>query len=153
MVAEILGVLQEILLPLLAAAGLGALVGWEHETWNKPAGLRRHTMVAVGAASFTLVALQLVEEAAHAGNTALDPIRIVEGIVSGIGFLGAGSIIQSGGSVRGITTAAGIWVVGALGAACGARDYVLAALTALFALGILAVMAKFEIRAQKNAEE
>lgn len=106
----------DTVLPLLAAVGLGALVGYERESVNQPAGLRTHMMVGLGACGFTIIALALYRELA-AGETEarMDPIRIIEGVVGGIGFLGAGSILRAGGEIRGITTAAGIWVMGAEG--------------------------------------
>ena len=134
-------VLWDTVLPLLAATGLGALVGYERESVNQPAGLRTHMMVGLGACSFTIVALALYHELAAGGTEAqMDPIRIIEGVVGGIGFLGAGSILRSGGEIRGITTAAGIWVMGAIGAACAVRAYGIAVSTAVLALITLAVV-------------
>jgi putative Mg2+ transporter-C (MgtC) family protein len=75
-----------------------------------------------------------------------DPTRIVHGIATGIGFLGAGSIWRSGGSVKGMTTAAGIWVVGAIGVACGAGLYVIAAIASLLTLAILSALVRLERR-------
>lgn len=144
-------VLWNTVLPLLAATGLGALVGYERETVHQPAGLRTHMMVGLGACSFTIIALALFRELA-AGDTdaAMDPIRIIEGVVGGIGFLGAGSILRSGGEIRGITTAAGIWVMGAIGAACAVQAYAIAVSTAVLALITLAVVRRV---AGNHAEE
>jgi putative Mg2+ transporter-C (MgtC) family protein len=129
--------LTDAVVPLLIAAGLGAAVGIERESWKKPAGLRTHMMVALGSATFTNLALRLVSDAS-------DPSRIVMGIATGLGFLGAGSIIRSGGEVHGITTASGIWVVGAAGACCGASQYDIAVVAVILSLVILALLGRVE---------
>lgn len=130
---------MDIVLPLVAAACLGGVVGWQRESWDKPAGLRTHMMVSLGAAAFTMAAARVITQA-DAG----DPSRIVQGVATGIGFLGAGSIIQSRGEVRGITTAAGIWVVGAVGACCGVEYYSVPIVTVILAVLILALLHKVE---------
>jgi putative Mg2+ transporter-C (MgtC) family protein len=129
---------------LLLALVYGALLGWEREAANKPAGLRTHMMVSLGSAGFTLVSFELAAAAAERGTMPGDPIRIVEGVTAGIGFLGAGSIIQGRGSVEGVTTAAGLWVVGAIGIACGGGHYLLATVTAVLAFVILAGLGVLE---------
>jgi putative Mg2+ transporter-C (MgtC) family protein len=120
----------------LAVAG-GAAVGWERQSKDKPAGLRTHMMVALGAAMFVVTGLELSGGKFNAGEYRVDMSRIIEGIIGGVGFLGAGSIIQSRGSVQGITTAASIWVVAAIGTAGGLGHYVLAGLCVAFGLAIL----------------
>src|SRR3954447_7489739 len=90
---------------LLLAAGLGAAIGIERELRQKPAGLRTNILIALGAALFTIVSIDLAQR--YAGGT---PDRIAAQIVTGIGFLGGGAILRSGTSVRGMTTAATIWV-------------------------------------------
>lgn len=140
----------EILIRLSAAVACGALLGFEREAQNKPAGLRTHMMVALGSAAFTLIALELAEQAAGSEGRP-DPTRVVQGIVGGIGFLGAGSILQSRGGIRGITTAAGIWVMGAIGVACGGGEYVIAVVTAVFAVTIMGAVLLLEGRALKFA--
>ena len=122
---------------------LGALVGLERESWKKPAGLRTHMMVALGSATFTHLALRLVADAS-------DPARIVLGVATGLGFLGAGSIIRGSGEVQGITTASGIWVVGAAGACCGAGQYDVAVVAVVFSLVILAVFGRAERRRKED---
>lgn len=129
-------------LDLVARMGLatilGALVGWDRESQNKAAGLRTHMLVSLGSAIFTITAFQMFEVTTAAGDGRGDPTRLLQGLVSGIGFLGAGQIIQSRGEiVTGITTAAGIWVVGAIGVACGGGAYALAGLSVVFVLTIL----------------
>jgi putative Mg2+ transporter-C (MgtC) family protein len=137
----------DVLVRLPLAALLGGLIGLERETEGKPAGLRTNMMVALGAATFTLVSANLVS-AEDAG----DPTRVVTGVATGIGFLGAGSIIQSRGKVEGVTTAAGVWVVGAIGAACGLGAYLIASVAALLALAILAVVLRLEKKADIQHE-
>lgn len=130
------GVLETII-PLGAAALAGALVGWDREAHGKVAGLRTHMLVSLGAALFVVAAVQLSLKTAGAAGVSVDTSRIIEGVATGIGFLGAGSIVKARQKVEGVTTAASIWVTGAIGAACGARLYLLAAAAAALALFIL----------------
>jgi len=127
---------------------LGAAVGWEREFADKPPGLRTHMMVCLGAASFTLVGSAVFREiaAGSATSSGMDPIRVIEGVVTGIGFLGAGVILRSGEQVRGLTTASGVWVVGAIGTACGRGYYLLAAARTVLALVILQLVSRLEHR-------
>jgi len=115
----------EELLRITLAAGLGAAVGLERELREHEAGLRTHMLVAVGSALFTLVsAYGFGEFFAQTGPVVpVDPTRIAAQIVTGIGFLGAGAIIRQGMNVRGLTTAATLWAVAAIGLACGAGYY------------------------------
>lgn len=140
------GLLEMIARPLLAVVGAGIL-GWEREIHNKPAGLRTQMMVALGASIFTLATLEFYRSVRLAGEAArVDPLRVIEGVIGGIGFLGAGCIIQARGAVEGITTAATIWVVGALGVCCGLGLYLFAGLTVVLALVILGGLGFFEKR-------
>ena len=134
----------EFLLQITLAAACGGVLGWERESRNKPAGLRTHMLVALGASVFTAVTLQMRTQFVAEQSAVLDPARAVQGIIGGIGFLGAGTIIQARGSVQGITTAATIWVVGAIGIACGAAQYDFATITALAAFLILTVLGRIE---------
>ena len=131
----------EVLLRLAVAAGLGGAVGLERELRERQAGLRTHLVVAVGAALFTLVsAYGFSGFIAASGAERVDPTRIAAQIVSGIGFLGAGAIIRQGLSVRGLTTAASLWLVAAIGMASGAGYWsgaVIATVGALVTLGPL----------------
>lgn len=136
---------SSIFLRLLLASALGALIGWQRESERKPAGLKTHMMVALGAASFTVGTMELI--ATGIGNGPLpgsDPAKIIQGLAGGIGFLGGGSIIRARGTVEGITTAASIWIAGAIGLACGVENYALAAMVTAFALFILVVMGRVE---------
>ncbi len=106
----------------IAAAG-GAVIGYERRRSGKSAGMRTLMLVSMGAALFTLVSLF--------GFVGHDPSRVAAGVVSGIGFLGAGTILRQRGAVRGLTTAASIWVTAAVGVAAGTGLYVVAVGTAL----------------------
>ena len=131
----------ELVARILVAAVLGGLVGLERELSDQPAGLRTHILVVLGACLFTLVGAYGLE-AFEGGEAALrfDPTRIAAQVVSGIGFLGAGAILREGLNIRGLTTAAALWVTAAIGVAValgywvGASVTVVAALLALFGL-------------------
>jgi len=112
-----------VLLRLAISAGLGGAIGFERELRERQAGLRTHLVVCVGSALFTLVSAYGFEDFFTATGTRIDPTRIAAQIVSGIGFLGAGAIIRQGLSVRGLTTAATLWLVAAIGMAAGAGYY------------------------------
>jgi putative Mg2+ transporter-C (MgtC) family protein len=130
----------EVLLRLFVAAALGGAIGLERELRERQAGLRTHLVVSVGAALFTLVSAYGFSEF----GSRVDPTRIAAQIVSGIGFLGAGAIIRQGLSVRGLTTAASLWLVAAIGMAAGAGYWegaLIATLGALLTLGPLRVVA------------
>jgi putative Mg2+ transporter-C (MgtC) family protein len=105
---------------LAVAAALGAVIGLERELDEKAAGLRTHMLVSVGSALFTMVGAYGFEEFARNGGVSTDPSRIAAQVVTGIGFLGAGVIFRQGFTVRGLTTAASLWVVAAVGMAAGA---------------------------------
>lgn len=134
----------DVVLRLVVAAVAGAVVGWNREREDKPAGLRTHMLVSLGSAVFTVAMLDMMRAGGHSG----DPSRIVQGIATGVGFLGAGSIMQSGRTIRGITTAAGIWVVSAIGMACGAGQYVICLASVLLTLAILSLVVRLERRIQ-----
>jgi len=126
-----------ILVRLLLAALLGGMLGYERELQRKAAGVRTHMLVALGAALFVLVPQQ-------GGMTIADMSRVIQGIVAGIGFLGVGAIIKHRREqdVRGLTTAAGIWMTAAIGIACGLGRETTALLSTLLALLVLAVVPK-----------
>jgi putative Mg2+ transporter-C (MgtC) family protein len=131
-----------VLIRLVAAAALGGVVGLERELDEKSAGLRTHILVCVGSALFTLVSAYGFHDFLVSGSAIVrtDPSRIAAQIVTGIGFLGAGVIFRHGGSVRGLTTAASLWIVAAIGMASGAGFWagaVIATVVALVALRIL----------------
>jgi putative Mg2+ transporter-C (MgtC) family protein len=111
---------------LAAAFGLSALIGLEREWHQKAAGLRTHTLVGVGAALFVLISKYGFNDVISDGRIILDPSRVAAGVVSGIGFIGGGLIFVRGDLVRGLTTAAIVWVTAAIGMACGAGLLLLA---------------------------
>nr|HID13512.1 MgtC/SapB family protein [Anaerolineae bacterium] len=121
---------------------LGGLVGWEREQEDKPAGLRTLILVSTGSALFVLVTQAVVRAA---GSTSMDAVRIIAGVAQGIGFLGAGTIFVARGTVRGLTTAAAVWAMSAVGVACGFGMWLIALVgtvltfVALRLLGPLAV--------------
>jgi putative Mg2+ transporter-C (MgtC) family protein len=136
----------EILLRVVLAAGLGGAIGLERELREREAGLRTHMLVSVGAALFTLVSAFAWTDwqFSNASGVVFDPTRIAAQIVTGIGFLGAGAIIRQGLSIRGLTTAATLWVVAAIGMATGAGFYTAAVITTvlvLFSLWPLRILA------------
>lgn len=126
----------------LAAFVAGGAIGWNREQLGKPAGLRTHIMVTLGACAFLIIGIELL--AGYSPETQVDPTRVLQGVVGGIGFLGAGSIIQSRGSVEGVTTAAAVWVAGAIGAGCGLGNYVLVAILVSFCFLTLVVLGRLE---------
>jgi len=138
----------EITLRLLTALALGSLVGLERSYHGRPAGFRTHTLVCLASALLMLVPVYAPKwlGATVDIRTTLDPTRIAQGIMTGIGFLGAGAIIKEGLTVRGLTTAASIWITAAIGILLGIGFYFPALLTAVLALGTLALFRWLEIR-------
>lgn len=123
---------------LAAALLLGGLIGLDRELRDRPAGLRTHILVAIAAALFTLLSFELLEAAQEADRSSrADPIRVVEAVLTGVAFLGAGTIIQASRRLEGVTTGASIWLVGAVGVACGGGYYETAAIGTAFAIFVL----------------
>lgn len=127
----------EIIIQLFLAVVLGGLVGLERETLRREAGLRTFCLVCLGATLFTTVAFETFDSLMGKPGIELDPSRIIGQIVVGVGFLGAGLIIFRGARIEGLTTAAALWVVAAIGAAIGAKFYFLAALVTFLTVLIL----------------
>jgi putative Mg2+ transporter-C (MgtC) family protein len=130
----------EIAVRLLVAAGLTGAIGAERELRERAAGLRTHMLVGVGSALFTLVSAYAWHDFVGTAGSRVDPTRIAAQVVSGIGFLGAGAILRQGLSVRGLTTAAGLWAVAAIGMASAAGFYpaaVIATVIVMIGLGPL----------------
>jgi putative Mg2+ transporter-C (MgtC) family protein len=139
--------LTTIFLRLVLSLFLGFIIGFEREVMHKPAGLRTNMLVALGSCGFTMLTFELFHTFNAGVPTPLgDPIRIINGIMEGLGFLAAGSIIQSRGSVEGVTTAATIWVVGAVGLSCGVGNYYLAVGITVLAYIVLTVLRIVESR-------
>jgi len=125
--------MQDVIAMLVSTA-LGTMVGWERQIGRKPAGLRTHTLVCMGS---TLFVLLTVHAARDFGGGNVDPTRIIHGVVTGVGFLGAGSIMRQEGFVLGLTTAASIWMVAAIGVAVGVHAWGLAVTGTVLALIVL----------------
>jgi putative Mg2+ transporter-C (MgtC) family protein len=134
----------DLALRLTVGLVLGAIVGLERELQRQPAGFRTHSVVALGAALFTIVSAY-----AFAGP-GTDPTRIAAQVVSGIGFIGAGTILQSRGQVRGLTTAASLWSVAAIGMAAGAGLYGVAVVGTVLMLVILSILDRVEGYARRR---
>ncbi|HEY7149574.1 MAG TPA: MgtC/SapB family protein [Gaiellaceae bacterium] len=126
----------EVLLRVVLAGIFGGAIGAEREIREREAGLRTHMLVSIGAALFTLVSAYGFSDFhfSNASGITYDPTRIAAQVVTGIGFLGAGAIIRQGLSVRGLTTAASLWVVAAIGIATGAGYYSAAVITTVVVL-------------------
>jgi len=137
-----------VLLVRLAVAGLLAgILGWEREFAHKPAGLRTHMLVGVAAALFTVLGeLAINDQPSEAAGLRADPVRVIQAVAVGIGFLGTGVIFvaKEGDRVLGLTTAASIWATAGVGIAAGTGRYVLAAGSTVLLLLILRGMARFE---------
>ena len=132
--------------PMLVSMALGTLLGLERQSDRKPAGLRTHTLVCLGSTLFVLTARHAV---LALGGPTFDPTRIIHGIVAGVGFLGAGSILRHEGTVMGITTAASIWMVAAIGAAVGVKAYALAGISTALALIVLQFYTRIDTRVSR----
>jgi putative Mg2+ transporter-C (MgtC) family protein len=133
---------------ILLAVCCGAAIGLERQLKQKPAGLRTNILICLGAAVFTIISARM------AGDK--DAItRIAAQIVTGVGFLGAGAVIQDRGGIHGLTTAATIWLVASVGMACGAKLYLLAVISTLIAIIVLVGLGqleKFFRRSKENNE-
>lgn len=136
--------LAHMVIRLLAAAMLGAIIGFQREKAGKPAGLRTHILVCLGTAVFIL--------ACSGVGMSLDALsRVIQGIVTGIGFIGAGAILKLDDQldIKGLTTAAGVWMTAAIGVAAGVGNLGVALLGTALTLIILALAGPFELRTQR----
>ncbi len=115
-----------VLMRLALAAIFGALLGWERGRSEKPADIRTMILIGTGAAMFTLLGERMIDAGGNEAIIRADPTRVLAYIISGVGFLGAGAILHSKKSIIGLTTAASIWVVAAIGAACGVGEFMVA---------------------------
>jgi putative Mg2+ transporter-C (MgtC) family protein len=132
----------DLLLRLVVAVVLGGAIGWEREASSKPAGLRTNILICAGAALFTDLSIRFGGIAIE--GAVRDPARIAAQIVTGIGFLGAGTIIQARGTVTGLTTAATLWVVAGIGMSVGSGSYVEAVGATALVLVVLVLLAPME---------
>ncbi len=133
-----------VLARLVLASILGGAIGLEREISGKEAGLRTNILICVGATLLTVISLRIGEYFVSTPYIEGDPSRLMAGIITGIGFLGAGTIIQARGSVTGLTTAATLWVVAAIGISVGTGTYVIATGTTMFVLAILIPLGMIE---------
>jgi putative Mg2+ transporter-C (MgtC) family protein len=130
----------DMVLRLVMAAFLGSLVGLEREIHGRPAGFRTHLLVAMGSALFVVVSQEFYRQFGNfsgQGPIGVDPGRVAAQVVTGIGFLGAGAIIRDRGAIRGLTTAACLWITAAIGVACGVGMIAVAMLSTVLALASL----------------
>ncbi len=132
----------DVIIRVVLSCILGGLIGLERESLNKSAGFRTHILVCVGSALIMLVSQEIYFQ--YRGETPMDPARIAAQVVSGIGFLGAGTIMREGVNVRGLTTAASLWVVAAIGLAVGTGFYFAAIITTGVVFLVLIYLGKVE---------
>ena len=144
-----------ILFRLLAAMLMGGLIGWERERSSHAAGLRTHILVCVGSALIMMLSVYGFADFIHETNVRIDPARLATAVISGIGFLGAGTILFTGKAITGLTTAASLWVVAAIGLAIGAGFYFAAFVSTLLVvlnLWVLNIVEQRYIRRSKAHE-
>jgi len=139
---EFVNIEFEPIFQLLLTITLGGLIGFQRQLKHRPAGLRTHMLVSLGATMFTIISLSFD----------IEPSRIAAGIVTGIGFLGAGSIIAHKGHIRGITSAATLWVVASIGLSVGVGEYIIGIISALFVSAILQ-LGRIEKHTDMNQDE
>jgi putative Mg2+ transporter-C (MgtC) family protein len=142
----------EVAMRIGVALALGGAVGLERERKHRPAGFRTMILISMGSAAFMVVAHDIIAQSASAtlpGGATVGPAetsRVLQGLIGGIGFLGAGAVIQNKRAVRGLTTAAAVWVTSAIGAACGLGLYTTASIVAAFTMFTLVILEVFENR-------
>jgi putative Mg2+ transporter-C (MgtC) family protein len=136
----------DLLLRILVGTVLGAVIGYERRMHGRPAGLRTHLIVALASSTFMVVSTHFVYfQTYKAGDlVAVDPSRIAASVVTGVGFLGGGAILRTGVNVQGLTTAAGLWLVAAIGLSAGAGMYVVSTFSTLLGVVALTVLRRLE---------
>jgi len=136
----------DLLLRIAVGAALGSIIGLERDRRGRPAGLRTHMVVALASATFMVVSTHFIEHQRYTTDQRIevDVSRIAASIVTGIGFLGGGAIIRTGITIQGLTTAAGLWLVGAIGMAAGSGMYVVASFSTALGLIALDLMRRLE---------
>jgi putative Mg2+ transporter-C (MgtC) family protein len=142
-----------MIMRLLLASALGGLIGLEREVHGRPAGFRTHLLVSLGACLFTVASIEFYRFFGNFSGTmpvGVDPGRIAAQVVTGIGFLGAGAIIKERASVRGLTTAACLWVAAAVGLACGSGMYAAALVVTILAVVSLLLLKRVENRLRRD---
>lgn len=138
----------ESIIKILIAVLVGGLIGLERESASRPAGLRTHILVCVASAMVMDMNLMMAKEYFNA-----DPMRLGAQVISGMGFLGAGTIIKEGASVKGLTTAAGLWSVACLGLVVGSGQFLMALFAALVMLITLKTFNQLELKYSKNKKK
>lgn len=129
----------------LATVVFCGLIGLERERSRRPAGLRAHMLIGLAACIYSLLTLALLSRASDFSDTVrMDPLRIIEAVTGGVAFLAAGLIVFSQGKVRGLTTGASMWVAAAVGVASGLGEWVIAGMTTVLTLMIIALVRKLE---------
>lgn len=139
-------------LRLVVAAVLSGIIGFERERQGRPAGFRTHILVGVGSALIMLISIYGFFNLEGGLGSTRDPARLAAQVVSGIGFLGAGTILREGVSVRGLTTAASLWVVAGIGLGVGAGFYLASVITTVIVFVSLHLLSKLEVRPRKAKE-
>jgi putative Mg2+ transporter-C (MgtC) family protein len=136
----------ELILRILVGTGLGAIIGYERDVHGRPAGLRTHALVALASATFMVVSTHFVYAQHYAPGDLVnvDASRIASCVVSGIGFLAGGAILRTGFTVQGLTTAAGLWLVSAIGLAAGAGMYAESVAGTVVGVVVLTLLRRFE---------
>lgn len=138
-----------MLLKLVLSVVLGALIGYDREFKNRPAGLRTNILVCLGATLVQVINIDIFNN--YMGILSIDPARLGAQVISGIGFLGAGTIIREGASIKGLTTAASLWVVACIGLAIGNGSYLAAVAAAVFAFITLTLLKGVEGRVSRRS--
>ena len=133
---------KSMLLDILLAIVLGFAIGLEREMTNKWAGLRTHILVCLGSCVFTLLSIHAFPVYAHSPQA--DPARIAAQILTGIGFIGGGTVLRHGYSIYGLTTAATLWITASIGMACGCSFRTLAVFATILSVGVLVLIRIFE---------
>jgi putative Mg2+ transporter-C (MgtC) family protein len=136
----------ELLIRIAVGTVLGGIIGYERDLHGRPAGLRTHMIVALASATFMVISTHFVylQHYAHEDLVEVDASRIAASIVTGMGFLAGGAIMRTGLSVQGLTTAAALWLVGAIGMAAGAGMFILASFVTLSGVVALTILRRFE---------
>src|SRR5262245_9014716 len=136
----------DLLIRIAAGAALGGVIGYERDVHGRPVGLRTHLIVAMAAATFMVISSQFVyfQRYGHEDLVAVDSSRIAASVVSGIGFLAGGAILRTGLTVQGLTTAAGLWLVTAIGMCAGAGMFLVACVVTAMGVFALTVLRRFE---------
>jgi len=141
----------ELMLQVGLATLLGGAIGLERELGGKPAGLRTNILICIGSVLYTHLSIAMLSAIAGGGGTGTDPTRVAGQIVTGVGFIGAGTILHARGAVVGLTSAATIWVVAAIGVALGSGYYLEGIATTLVVLVVLAGLGRVETLVERQA--